>query len=791
MDERDACESLVARVARIAAESPERAAVVDADGSLSYRELDGAANALAAKIPLCKRPGDTFVVVMLPRTRQFPVAALAALKAGAAFVPVSPSYPADRVNDILGQTPAALFVTTSEIWNARKGELSVAADAVIRTDELPDEGPAVDASAPEKAAMVLFTSGTTGRPKGVVHTLASVTAIGRASAADGARQYALVADFGFIAAAYILFESLWTGGTCHVVDEETRLDLVRLAAYFTERKIDVAFLGSSLGAELLKGFDVRLAELRLGGEKVPAISRETLAGRRVLDYYGLSEMAPIAAHVLTGDEESVPVGRPVGDCRLYVLDEALRETAAGTVGDVYAASPRMAREYLGLADESAARFVGDPFAAGGKMLKTGDRGFIDAAGELVLCGRSDFMVKLRGQRIETGEIETVAQAFPETGSCVCVVKPVNGADQLCLYYEGTADAETLRRHLVAKLAGYMVPARLVRLEKLPRNARGKVDRSWLPDPVSNCKAEMVPPASDNERMLLDLARRQMGYDKFGVTDDLFAFGLTSLGAMNLAAEAGKLKIRLKASAVMAGKSVRGALQHDMEPVWWYRKYDPEKDVALFVHGVALTKNIDRKLQLWAERWNVLVVEPTIEHYGTLVPKCPIGELVARYHELVAARMPAEAKLAVATGVSWGGKLAYMIADLWRAKTGQLPTVVMGDTLLTGEPTLFAAIQEGTLPAWEKAHNLTLNPDFIRRLAMMLSIEKDGVDLPHYPGRTYLLHALKFQFPGDNAALWKDIAPDLTVVPVEGIHEDIALDTDKTLPIWRKVAEEIG
>ena len=798
MDGQGSPESLVARFAQVVAEHPEWTAVVDEEGSLTYRELNAAANTLAAKIVPRRRTGGTYVVTMLPRTRHFIVASIAALKAGAAYVPVNPAYPDDRANDILGQTGAALFVTTSEIWKRRQGALKIDADAVLLADEMAVDPAAaeIDEGGPDRTALVLFTSGTTGHPKGVVHTQRSLVSIsGAMPHAPGTvlagLRYALIPDFGFIAGVMEIYECLLHGGECHIIGEETRLQMDRLAACLNDRRIDIAFMGSSLGVEMLRAYELGLKELWVGGEKVVGVPREKAERIRVINFYGLSEIAPITSHVVTGREDVIPAGRPEADCRLYVLDDELREVPQGTIGEVCASADRMADCYLLLPEASAERFVPNPFEPGRRLIRTGDRGYIDANGELMLCGRSDNMVKLRGLRIETGEIEVVAQTFPGAGTCACTVKPVNGADQLCLYYEGTADAEALRRYLVAKLTEYMVPARLIRLEKLPRNARGKIDRGWLPDPVSNCKAEMVPPASDNERMLLDLARRQIGYDKFGVTDDLFAFGLTSLGAMNLAVEAGKHKIRIKTSGLMAGKSVRGALQHDQDPIWWYGGYDPRKrDVVLFVHGAALTKNVDRKLQLWNERCNVLAIETTLEHYDRLYAGCDLAALMDRYLGLVANRMPAGATLRVCTGVSWGGKMAYLLAGRWRAKTGQAPTVVMGDTLLTVDRTLVAAILDGTLADWEKAHGIKFPDVFVQRLSLMVNVERTGAELPRYPGRTILLHALTAQFEGDNAALWKAVEPDIEIVPVEGIHEDIALDTDKAMSIWRKVAEGV-
>lgn len=796
--------TIIQKFCEAASRYPESRAVVDGSGSFTYRELDQWTNGLAHKILPLKREGDNFVVLLLPRTRLFPLAALGVLKAGATYVVLNSAYPADRINSILEVTKPVLLVTTTALWDERGHELQMEDRRVLRLDEESLDGldrSPVDESEPDQKAYVTFTSGTTGVPKGVVQTMAGVNAQARGAtgvpSAPGTRQ-AVVADLTFVISHFPIFESLSTGGECHMIDEELRTDLRRLTEYFNANGIEKTFVGCSMGVALLKDHDIRLKELGLGGEKLSGITPEMAAkADKVLNTYGQTELNLITLHEVTGQEDVVPVGRPSSDVKLYVLDEAMKPVPDGTVGDIYASSERMALEYLGLPEQSAERFVANPFETGTKMVRTGDRGFINPDGELMLCGRSDSMIKLRGQRIETGEVEVVAMAFKGVDAAVCVAKPVNGDDQLCLYYESAepVDKAALRAHLAKKLAIYMIPTAFVQMDRLPRNARGKLDRKTLPDPRPEDRGlKMVPQASDNESLLFDIARKLLGTDQFGVTDDLFALGMSSLMAMRFAAEAEKVKIRMKLSDLMKYKTIRGTLQHVTRIMDWYDGYDASRETVLFVNGISLTKNIDRKLKMWAERYNVLTIEPVQEHYRHVFENDDLQEVVELYLALLDYYLPQGDRLKACTGVSWGGKLAYMIAKRWSELRGERPIVVMGDSLIECDRSMYDALLNGTFYAWLDERHLDrsgFNADFVRRQAIVAAIETRGVKIPEYDGRVILLHALDhWVLPAGNDEKWRKFASDLTVVPCDCNHNVIAMDTEKTLPIWRKVIESV-
>ena len=777
-------------------------AVVGRDGTFTYRELDRLSNGLAHKILPRKGEGRNFVVLILPRISLFPMAALGVLKAGATYVIVNPAYPPDRINSILEQTKPILTVTTSEILKERGFTLDLQPDRVVEIDRLKTDDldtSAVDESTDDQVAMMFFTSGTTGKPKGVLHPMSGLMLIGKGVTGEAippGTRFAVIADLTFIISSFSLWGALLNGGECHIIDESLRMDMGRLAAYLNENRIERTFMGSSMGIAMLKTYDLGLKELCIGGEKAVGIPPEKAAKTTLINTYGMSEISVISMHRVTGDEGVIPAGRAAFGGRLYVLDGDMREVPAGTVGDIYASSGRLAVGYLGLPEQEAERFIANPFVPGERMIRTGDRGYLDANGELVLCGRSDNMVKLCGQRIETGEVEVVAMSFSGVENCACVVKAVNGTDRLCLFYEGPApvDERAFRTHLAKKLAAYMLPTVCMWLEKLPRNARGKIDRAAMPDPSAVCRVEMVAPDSENERAVFDIAKALLGTDGFGVTDDLFAFGMSSLMAMRLVVEAGKARIRIKLTDLMQFRSIRATLHHGTSMIWWYDGYDPAKSTVLFAHGIVLTSDIDRKLRMWSRRHNVLVIEPIQEHYRYVFEGDVIDEVVALYFDLIDYLLPKDAVLKVCTGMSWGGKLAYLLAAKWADARGQRPVVVMGDTLAVTPKALEDQMRMDPDGDGQEKRNERVNESFVRRVRIVAQLERKGVNLPAYGGQTVLVHALKlppFLEGFRNDENWRRFAPNLRVIPLENIHEEICLDNDAMAPFWEGIEEELG
>jgi aryl carrier-like protein len=226
------------------------------------------------------------------------------------------------------------------------------------------------------------------------------------------------------------------------------------------------------------------------------------------------------------------------------------------------------------------------------------------------------MFKIHGQRVEPGEVENVAQQYEGVGDCICCKKEVNGDETVCLFFEAdeTIDTDKLHSFMSKQLTHYMVPAIIMQLEKLPRNARGKLDRKAIPDPQVENSMMMIPPATDREKLLFDIVVRHLDTDQFGVTDNLLHLGLNSIRAMKIVAEACRKGLMLKATDLMKNPSIRQVLQVNMQMAYWWNAYDESKPIMVFAHGIALTSNMKGRLDLLSRQFSVFTIENIEEHF---------------------------------------------------------------------------------------------------------------------------------------------------------------------------------
>ncbi|MGW1279939.1 amino acid adenylation domain-containing protein [Streptomyces tsukubensis] len=562
--------TLADAVAAQAARTPGATALVHSGRTLDYAALDGRANRLAQVLRAAgSRPG-ALVGVCLDQGLDQAVALLAVLKSGAAYVPLDPEQPAERLGHMLTDAAPVVLLTTSA-----HRELLDGADApVLLLDELGAEqaaapaGPPEGGAGPDDLAYVIYTSGSTGRPKGVavqhrqvLTYLAGVRQrFAEAGLGDGAR-YALLQSLAFDFGLTTLYLSLTTGGALHLLAPRTPGP--ELAGYLAAERIDCVKLTPSHLAALTAEVDdpgllLPRRLLILGGEASGWEWSRALAataartGCRVVNHYGPTE-ATVGVTTLLVDPErpaegpTTPIGRPMPGARVYLLDSCGEPVPPGVTGELWIGGDRLARGYLGLPELTAERFRPDPFADGTReeprMYRTGDLARHRPDGTVEFLGRGDDQVKIRGYRVELGEVEAHLRQLPGTAEAVAAARGPAGEPVLVGYLvpaEGTAPPPVaeLRALLARRLPDYLIPSRFVVLPELPRQAHGKVDRRALPEPgapEAGEGAEYVAPRTPAEEAVTAVWAELLGLERVGVHDDFFDLGGHSLLAMRMVA----------------------------------------------------------------------------------------------------------------------------------------------------------------------------------------------------------------------------------------------------------------
>ncbi|MDQ9518662.1 amino acid adenylation domain-containing protein [Serratia marcescens] len=534
--------------------TPDAVAVVNDRDSLSYAQLNAHANQLAHQlIAQGVRPGDR-VATSLERSVSLVIAQLAILKAGGAYVPLDPHLPVARQAWIIGDSGASLILCDRDIDREIAGEI-----ACLRIDRLrqnPTHDPAVP-RAGGAPAYIMYTSGSTGTPKGVMVTHQGILRLAinnRFASFERGDRFAFAANPAFDASTLEMWGALLNGASLAIIAPEVLTEAEALAAALVRQGINVLFLTTSLFNQYAHSIAATLAQLKYllsGGEAADphAFARmlKEAGPVRLINAYGPTEctvFATTATIERVDPWQRLPIGRPIGNTRIYLLDEHGQPVPLGATGEIYIAGPGVALGYLNRAELTAERFLADPFNPGERMYRTGDLARYLADGNIDYLGRNDRQVKIRGFRIECGEIEARVAGHPAVREAVVDVLGEADNKRLVAWVVPEADADrqtlavTLRQYLAGMLPEFMLPAAWVALDTLPLTPNGKLDRRALPEPQEDAYVREVyaEPEGELETLLAGIWRELLGIERVGRHDNFFELGGHSLLAVKLMAQ---------------------------------------------------------------------------------------------------------------------------------------------------------------------------------------------------------------------------------------------------------------
>jgi amino acid adenylation domain-containing protein len=537
-------------VAQRAAASPNSVAVVSDSESLTYKDLDCRANQLAQHLQSLGFGPAVVVGICLPRSARAVIAALAVLKSGGSYLPLDLSSPPERLSFILNDArPAVLITESNSASRFGRGSWAVvdldrdSAEISRKSFEQP-----VPHATAEDLAYVIYTSGSTGQPKGVQITHASLSNLVQwhleAFSVTSADRVTQLASLGFDAAVWETWPCLAAGAGLYLVPEVTRLSAELLRDWLVAQKITVSFAPTPLAERMITlewPQDISLRFLLTGADILHHYPPQNLSFRLVNNY------GPTEATVVTTSGTVLPdqrpdvrpaIGWPITHATVHILDKELREVPPGTVGEIYIGGAGVARGYLNHPELTAERFISDPFSAipGARLYRTGDLARMLPDGQIAYLGRTDDQIKVRGFRIEPNEIVTLLDSHPAVrASAVVGRKDSFGMVRLLAYVVADGrevlGANELRTLLRAQLPDYMVPVAFIRMEELPVNANGKLDREALPEPSADNTLgdeEFAAPRTPLERRVTAIIASLLGLQRVSVTENFFLIGGHSL-----------------------------------------------------------------------------------------------------------------------------------------------------------------------------------------------------------------------------------------------------------------------
>ncbi len=544
-----ASEPVTQMFASWASVQPDSVAVTHGSCCITYGQLHRRSQALARRIRAIGCGSDTVVGLCIRRSLDFVVGALAIMQAGAAYMPMDLANPAERLAFMIKDAHAPLVLTSGPTPYQLEAH-TIDISEVDETERMPGTaGIRMEELSPDSLAYVIYTSGSTGFPKGVEITHGGLMNLVNwhrrqfgITPGDRASQ---VAGLGFDAAVWEIWPYLASGARIHIADEDVRIDPPALLSWLVSQKMDIAFVPTPLAEQLMAlpwPVTTRLRFLLTGGDQLHAWPPPSLPFT-VVNCYGPTEASVVTTAAVLSPKRDArnlpPIGKPIDETEVHILDSDLRPVQPGEIGELYIAGPGLARGYVGRPDLTAERFVNDPRAPRGRLFRTGDLGRWQSDGRIAFAGRIDDQVKIRGNRVEPGEITAVLNTCPGVESSMVVPQRQEKEQFLVAYVVPNDDhlsRAAIQQHLRTYLPDYMVPAIFVRVDELPLSRNGKVDRGALPFPSADNRLQddaMIAPQTSIQQQVATIVAELLDVEAVGLTDNFFLLGGHSLMGVEL------------------------------------------------------------------------------------------------------------------------------------------------------------------------------------------------------------------------------------------------------------------
>lgn len=595
---------------------PNNIAIVDERGSITYSKLDCLSSCLASYLMDKEHLlFDDVVTIMLPRTRDFMIAVLAVMKAGACYVPLSLDYPAERIKYIRDNSKSRLDIDAEYMKHFAA--------------EKNDYDGTVEFRRGDKA-YIIYTSGSTGNPKGVLISQKALYSYLRTCqnlySLTDADRILCHGTFSFDASVEDLFVALTVGGQLHILPEKKRKDFNAVKDYIIANGITGGNYTTAFGELLLMSYpDLPLRYITLGGEKLDKVPDSVTC--RFFNSYGPTEFtvgATFWEYTPGKDKTHVPIGRPVNDSLALVLDSNLRLLPLGCPGYLYLAGAQIASGYWNNEEATTASFISNPFRLGKDtsiMYSTGDLVSWNEDGDLEFVGRKDEQVKLNGYRIETAEVVSAIMKVDGVRQVHVEVIEFHGRKHLCAWYTSLCDIE--QKEIVSVISKllpkYFMPDMYVHLDSFPVTPNGKIDKKKLPMPeVQSVARKIVPPATESERFLVDIVAEVIGETEIGVTDDLFDdLNVSSLDIATIAFHSSAKGHMYNVTTLYEQRTIRNVVRSCScrTPYYWVEEYDPAKPVVILICGYLYMHPLyDNLVDYFKKSYSIYVIDAFHENF---------------------------------------------------------------------------------------------------------------------------------------------------------------------------------